>query len=81
MQRITGIIGWVGLVVPHAARLLGGASFSRVLPVSMLMGALLMLLIDTLGRSIAQSEIPPGVLTALVGAPVLFALMLRRRDG
>ena len=76
-----GIIGWVGLVVPHAARLLVGASFSRVLPVSMLMGALLMLLIDTLGRTVAQSEIPPGVLTALIGAPVLFALMLRRRDG
>ncbi|NLD70757.1 MAG: iron ABC transporter permease [Limnobacter sp.] len=75
-----GIIGWVGLVVPHAARMLVGASFSRVLPVSMLMGALLMLLIDTLGRSIAQSEVPPGVLTALVGAPVLFALMLRRRE-
>lgn len=76
-----GIIGWIGLVVPHAARLLVGASFSRVLPVSMLMGALLMLMIDTLGRSVAQAEIPPGVLTALVGAPVLFALMLRRREG
>lgn len=76
-----GIIGWIGLVVPHAARLLVGASFPRVLPVAMLMGALLMLAIDTLGRSLAQAEVPPGVLTALVGAPVLFALMLRRRDG
>ncbi len=76
-----GIIGWIGLVVPHAARLLVGASFPRVLPVAMLMGALLMLAIDTLGRSIAQAEVPPGVLTALVGAPVLFALMLGRRDG
>ncbi|OJX09239.1 MAG: iron ABC transporter permease [Burkholderiales bacterium 70-64] len=75
-----GIIGWIGLVVPHAARLLAGASFARVLPISMLLGALLMLLIDTLGRSIAQAEVPPGVLTALVGAPVLFALMLRRGD-
>ncbi len=73
-----GIIGWIGLVVPHAARLLVGASFASVLPVSMLLGALLMLVIDTLGRSLAQAEIPPGVLTALVGAPVLFALMLRR---
>jgi iron complex transport system permease protein len=76
-----GIIGWIGLVVPHAARLMVGASFPRVLPVAMLLGALLMLVIDTLGRSIAQSEVPPGVLTALVGAPVLFALMLRRSDG
>jgi iron complex transport system permease protein len=55
-----------------------GASFPRLLPVSMLLGALLMLLIDTLGRSIAQTEVPPGVLTALVGAPVLFGLMLGR---
>ena len=73
-----GIIGWIGLVVPHAARLMVGGSFARVLPVAMLLGALLMLVIDTLGRSIGQSEVPPGVLTALVGAPVLFALMLRR---
>lgn len=77
---VAGIIGWIGLVVPHAARLLVGASFARVLPVSMLLGALLMLLIDTLGRSLAQTEVPPGVLSALVGAPVLFVLMLRRRD-
>jgi iron complex transport system permease protein len=76
-----GIIGWVGLVVPHAARLLVGAVFSRVLPVAMLIGALLMIVIDTLGRSIASAEVPPGVLTALVGAPALFLLMLRRTDG
>lgn len=73
-----GVIGWIGLVVPHAARLLVGASFARVLPVSMLLGALLMLVIDTVGRNLAVSEVPPGVLTALIGAPVLFALMLAR---
>jgi len=75
-----GIIGWIGLVVPHAARLLVGASFARLLPVAMLLGALLMLAIDTVGRSVGQAELPPGVLTALIGAPVLFVLMLRRRD-
>lgn len=73
-----GVIGWIGLVVPHAARLLVGASFARVLPVSMLLGALLMLVIDTVGRNMAASEVPPGVLTALIGAPVLFALMFAR---
>jgi len=73
-----GVIGWIGLVVPHAARLLVGASFARVLPVSMLLGAWLMLVIDTIGRSLGSSEVPPGVLTSLVGAPVLFALMLAR---
>ncbi|HLT27220.1 MAG TPA: iron ABC transporter permease [Zeimonas sp.] len=73
-----GVIGWIGLVVPHAARLLVGASFARVLPVSMLLGAWLMLVIDTVGRNLAAAEVPPGVLTALIGAPVLFALMLVR---
>lgn len=77
---LAGIIGWVGLVVPHAARMLVGAGFSRVLPVAMLLGALLMVVIDALGRSIAPAEVPPGVLTALVGAPALFLLMLRRTD-
>jgi iron complex transport system permease protein len=75
-----GIIGWIGLVVPHAARLLVGASVARLLPVAMLLGALLMLGIDTVGRSVGQAELPPGVLTALIGAPVLFFLMIRRRD-
>lgn len=72
-----GIIGWIGLVVPHAARLLVGARFSRLLPVAMLIGGLLMLIIDTLARSLAAIEVPPGVLTALIGGPVLFALMAR----
>ena len=77
---VAGISGWVGLVVPHAARLLVGAAFSRVLPVAMLLGALLMVVIDTVGRIVAQVEVPPGVLTALIGAPALFVLMVRRTD-
>ena len=76
-----GIIGWIGLVVPHAARLLVGARFSRLLPVAMLIGGLLMLVIDTLARSLAAIEVPPGVLTALIGGPVLFALMARGGGG
>ena len=72
-----GVVGWIGLVVPHGARLLVGARFSRLLPVSMLMGAALMLLIDTVSRAIAPVEIPPGVLTALLGGPVLLVLMMR----
>ena len=72
-----GVVGWIGLVVPHGARLLVGARFSRLLPVSMLMGAALMLLIDTVSRAIAPVEIPPGVLTAVLGGPVLLVLMMR----
>jgi iron complex transport system permease protein len=72
---ICGIIGWVGLVIPHAVRLLVGAEFSRLLPLSMLVGGTFMLAVDTLGRSVAQTEIPPGVLTALIGAPAFIWLM------
>ena len=74
-----GIIGWVGLVVPHLARMLVGAAFPSVLPASALLGAVLMVLIDTASRSLGDTELPPGVLAALLGAPVLFVLLWSRR--
>ena len=77
---ISGIIGWVGLLIPHAARLLVGPDFGRLLPLAMLMGAAFMLAVDTLCRTLAPIEIPPGVLTALIGTPFflwLFALARR----
>lgn len=74
---VCGVIGWVGLVVPHAVRLLVGAEFSRLLPVSMCAGGVLMLGIDTLARSFGSVEIPPGVLTAVLGAPVFLWLLYR----
>ncbi len=75
---VAGIIGWVGLVIPHAARILVGADFRRVLPVSAVLGACYMMLIDDLARTVTAAEMPIGVLTAIIGAPV-FALLLRRR--
>ena len=72
---IAGIIGWIGLVVPHAARLLVGAEFARVLPMSALLGSAFMLLVDTLCRTVARTELPPGVITALVGSPVFIWLL------
>jgi iron complex transport system permease protein len=72
---IAGVIGWVGLVVPHAARMLAGPAFARVLPLSALLGAGFMLLVDTLCRTLAQAELPPGVVTAIVGTPVFIALL------
>ncbi|HEV2431303.1 MAG TPA: iron ABC transporter permease, partial [Burkholderiales bacterium] len=77
---ISGIIGWVGLLIPHAARLLVGPDFGRLLPLAMLMGAAFLLAVDTLCRTIATIEVPPGVLTALIGTPFflwLFALARR----
>ena len=72
---LAGVIGWVGLVIPHAARLLVGASFARVLPLSLVLGAAFMLAVDTLCRTVAATEIPPGVATAFVGTPVFIALL------
>ena len=78
---VTGVIGWIGLIVPHAARLLAGAQFSRLLPVSMLLGATCLLGVDTLARSIASIEIPPGVLTAILGAPLFLWLLAKTARG
>lgn len=72
---ISGVIGWVGLVIPHLGRMLVGPDFRKLLPVSTLLGAFYLLLIDDLSRSISSSEIPIGILTALVGAPFFIYLM------
>ncbi len=77
---ISGIIGWIGLLIPHAARLLVGPDFGRLLPLAMLLGAGFLLAVDTLCRTRAPIEVPPGVLTALIGTPFflwLFALARR----
>ena len=73
---ICGIVGWVGLVVPHAVRLMVGAEFSRLLPITLLVGGTFMLAVDTASRTIASIEIPPGVLTAVIGTPTFIWLMV-----
>lgn len=72
---IAGVIGWVGLIVPHLARLLVGPGFARVLPLSAALGAAIMLVVDTLCRTAVEGELPPGVVTALVGTPVFLILL------
>ncbi|MCL4182168.1 MAG: iron ABC transporter permease [Burkholderiaceae bacterium] len=76
---MSGIIGWVGLVVPHVARLLIGPEFSRLLPMAMLLGAVFLIAADTLARTLAAIELPLSVLTAAVGAPFFLWLLGRRR--
>lgn len=76
---LAGIIGWVGLVVPHIARLLVGADFRRLLPASLLLGASFLLAADTLARTLAPIELPLGILTAFVGVPC-FLLVLARSE-
>ena len=78
---VSGIIGWIGLIVPHAARLLVGPDFSRLLPLAMLIGAAFLLAVDTLCRTVAAIEIPPGVLTALLGTPFFLWLFAVSRRG
>jgi len=75
---ISGLIGWIGLVIPHFARMLVGYDYRVMLPVSMLMGASFTMLVDILARSVATAEIPLGILTALVGAPFFLYLILDR---
>lgn len=78
---VTGIIGWIGLVIPHVARLLVGPDFVRLLPVSMALGAAYLLVADMLARSIAMIEVPLGILTATVGAPFFLWLLASGRKG
>lgn len=76
---VSGLIGFVGIVVPHAIRMVAGPSYRAILPLSMLIGAAFLLAADLLARvAIAPGELPIGVVTAFVGAP-FFAMILRRR--
>jgi iron complex transport system permease protein len=75
-----GVIGWVGLVIPHLGRILAGADHRRLLPTAILLGGLFLLLVDGAARTLSTAEIPLGILTGLVGAPV-FAMLLYRSAG
>lgn len=74
---ISGMIGWVGLVIPHFTRMLVGCDYRVSLPTSMLLGASFLLVVDNFSRLLASSEIPLGILTAFVGAPFFLYLILR----
>ena len=78
---ISGIIGWVGLVVPHIGRMLVGPDFRRLIPVSAVLGASFLLVVDDIARTLTAAEIPLGVLTALIGAPFFAYLLTRKRVG
>lgn len=78
---IAGVIGWVGLVIPHIARMLVGPNFQHLLPAAILLGASYVVLVDTLARTIARIEVPLGILTAVVGAPFFLWLLWRGRHG
>ncbi len=78
---ISGIIGWVGLVVPHIGRMLVGPDFRKLIPVSAVLGASFLLIVDDIARTLTAAEIPLGILTALVGAPFFAYLLTRKKVG
>lgn len=77
---VGGVIGWVGLIVPHLARMLYGPDNTRLLPVSALLGAIYLLVMDDISRAVFPVEVPIGILTALFGIPC-FAVLLNRTRG
>ena len=74
---ISGIVGWIGLIIPHMARMIVGPDNKILIPASLSLGASFLLIMDNLSRTLISIEIPIGILTAIVGVP-LFLYLLRR---
>lgn len=77
---VSGVIGWVGLVIPHISRMLVGSDNRLIIPTSISLGACYLVFIDNLSRSLTGSELPLGILTAIIGAP-FFVYLLKRKVG
>lgn len=76
-----GVVGWVGLVIPHISRMIAGHDNRKLIPVSISVGAAFMVVIDTVSRSLTASELPLSILTSLIGAPFFVALLKRTKGG
>lgn len=77
---VSGMIGWVGLVIPHLSRRLIGNNYRHLMPATMLSGAIFLLLVDNVSRNLLQTEIPIGILTSVVGAPFFIWLITRKGE-
>ena len=77
---VSGMIGWVGLVIPHMARKLVGNDYRYLFPASLLTGGIFLLLVDDVARNLLEAEIPIGILTAFVGAPFFLYLICRKEQ-
>ena len=78
---LSGVVGWVGLVIPHIGRMIAGNDNRKLIPLSMSIGAVFMVIIDTVSRSLTTSEIPLSVLTSLIGAPFFIYLLKKTKGG
>lgn len=76
---VAGSIGWVGLIIPHAARIITGPDHKYSIPMSMLIGGGFVLLMDDLARSLIAAEIPISILTAAIGTPFFAYLLIKGR--
>lgn len=76
---IAGLVGWVGLMVPHIARLIAGPQFEKLLPASIFIGGTFLLIVDNIARSVTSMDIPLGILTSILGAPFLLRLITQNR--
>ena len=80
-MAVSGLIGFVGIIVPHTVRLVAGPSYRRLVPLSMAFGAAFLILTDVAARSLASpAELPIGVVTAFFGAPFFFVVLRSRRS-
>lgn len=78
---VSGTIGWIGLVIPNVIRLIIGSDNKKVLPLSMLFGAMFMIIVDMLARTLAPNEIPLSVITGIIGTPLfIYAIFKRRKE-
>ena len=78
---VGGLVGWVGLVIPHLARIIAGPNYKAMMPVSLVLGSIFLLVVDDVARNLFPVEIPLGILTALIGAPFFIYLMAKNRKG
>ena len=78
---VSGLIGWVGLIIPHFARILVGSNYKYLIPTSILAGGSYLILVDNIARNIASTEIPIGILTSIIGAPFFLYLMVNIKRG
>lgn len=78
---VAGIVGWVGLVIPHLARMIAGPNYKTLVPASFLLGGIFLLIVDNVARCLFTMEIPLGILTSIIGAPFFIYLLMKRKKG
>lgn len=76
---VAGMIGWIGLIIPHMCRFIVGPNYKDLVPMSLLTGGVFLLVVDCLARTLFTTEIPLGILTSLIGAPFFVYLLFKRK--